>query len=271
MLFLVQQVLFPLQWAVGEAITWRVDDAVRERVVAASFAPAGISTLEDEQTLNELGDIVNPLRGLGFSPGSACAGILALIPRYLQWAVAATARRSRVRVVGGSRRRPGALAVRIGVRAGVGRFGTFEAGFAPRRRRRDYYRDLLHSPQPAKEVRVFGLLRWTQVRYREHALDAVRPVWKARRRIVYLPYVLSLPFALVLSRLASVGVARAAARGELSLGEMALALQAIVLTANLAELFFEADRQTEFGLQSFGAVERFERLADAAGGERRRR
>ncbi len=58
-LFLLQQVLWPVQWAVGEAISWRVDDAVRERVVAASFDPVGIAALEDQETLDELAQIVN--------------------------------------------------------------------------------------------------------------------------------------------------------------------------------------------------------------------
>ena len=34
-LFLLQQLVFPLQWTLAEAITWKVDDAVRERVLAA--------------------------------------------------------------------------------------------------------------------------------------------------------------------------------------------------------------------------------------------
>ena len=229
-LFLVQQVLFPLQWAMGQAATWRVDDAVRERVVAASFGPVGIGALEDEATLHELGDIVNPLRGLGYSPGSACAGLLLLIPRYLQWGLAAIILGVVYAWWAGVAAALGALAVRIGIRSGLGRLGTFEGSFAPQRRRRDYYRDLLQASQPAKEIRVFGLLSWTQARYRRLGLDAVRPVWQARRRIVYLPYAVSLPIAVLLSGLAAVAVARAAAQGELSLGEMALALQALLLT-----------------------------------------
>ena len=89
----------------------------------------------------------------------------------------------------------------------------------------------------------------------------VQPVWQARRRIVYLPYAVSLPIAVLLTGLAAVAVARAAAQGELSLGEMALALQALLMTMSLSELFSDSDRPTEYGLHSFGAVERFEQLA----------
>ncbi len=263
-LFMLQQVMFPLQWAVSEAITWRVDDAVRERVVAASLAPAGVGALEDEQTLDELGDIVDPLRRYGFSAGSACAGLLYLIVRYVQWAAGAALLGLVYAWWAGVAAAVGALAVRVGIRAGLGRLGAFEASYAAARRRRDYYRSLLLDPEPAKEVRVFGLLSWLQERYRSRALAAVQPVWRARRRIIFRPYVASIPISLVLTGLASIGVARAAASGHLTLGELALALLALVVVGVLGEFFWEADFQTEFGLNSYDAVARFERLTASA-------
>jgi len=69
------------------------------------------------------------------------------------------------------------------------------------------------------------------------------------------------PGRAALSGLASVAVARAAAGGDLSLGEMVFALQAIVAAGVLGEFFFDADWQTEHGLRSFDALERFEALA----------
>ena len=259
-LFLLLHVALVVQWTVSRAIEFAVDEAVRERVVEASFAPAGVGALEDERTLDELGDIVDPLRRVGFSPGSACAGMLSLVARYVQWGLAAAL----VGIVyawwAGFATAVGTLAIRLGIRSGLGRLAAFEASYAPARRRRDYYARLLHAPGPAKEVRLFGLLPWLQERYRTQALDAVRPVWRARRRIVFLPYLASLPLSVVLTGVASIGVARAAAGGDLTLGEMALALQAVVLAGTLTEFFFESDWQTEFGLRSFGAVERFERL-----------
>jgi ATP-binding cassette, subfamily B, bacterial len=265
-LFLLLHVALAVQWTVSRAIEWAVDEAVRERVVAASFAPAGVAALEDAQTLDELGDIVDPLRSVGFSPGSACAGMLSLLARYLQWALAAALVGIFYAWWAGVATAVAALAIRLGIRSGLGRLAAFEASYAPARRRRDYYARLLHGAGPAKEVRLYGLLPWLQERYRLRALAAVRPVWRARRRIVYLPYAASLPLSVLLTGLASVGVARAAAAGDLTLGEMALALQAIVLAGTLTEFFFESDWQTEFGLRSFGAVERFERLVAAQRG-----
>jgi ATP-binding cassette, subfamily B, bacterial len=262
-LFVAQQLAWPFQWAAGELVQWRVDDAVRERVAAASFEPVGVAALENQRTLDELAEIADPSRGLGFSPGAACAGLLALVSRWVQWLIASVF----IGVVytwwAAAAVALGALAVRVGIRSGVGRLGAFEETFAPARRRRDYYRDLLTSHGAAKEVRVFGLLPWIQERFRSRGLGAVQPVWHARRRIVYAPYLLSIPAWVVLSGMATIAVARAAASGELTLGELAFVLQGILLVSTFGSFFFESDWQTEHGLRAYGALERFEALAAA--------
>jgi ATP-binding cassette, subfamily B, bacterial len=261
-LFLLQQVSWPFQWAFGELITWRVDDVVRERVATASFVPVGIAALEDQKTLDELAEIADPHRGLGFSPGAACAGMLALVYRYVQWLVASVfigiVYEPWAAVAVGA----GALAIRVGIRSGLGRIGAFEESFASARRRRDYYRNTLSSTEAAKEIRIFGLLPWLQDRHRSHALDAVQPVWRARRRILYLPYLLSVPLWLGLAGLATIGAARAAAGGSMTLTEFAFALQGIVLVSAFGNFFFESDWQTEHGMRAYGALEQLEVAAD---------
>jgi len=261
-LFVIQQLSWPVQWALGEMTTWRVDDAVRARVAAASFAPVGVGALEEQETLDALAEIADPDRGTGFSPGGACEGALVLVSRYVTFVVA-SAFIAVFAPWAGIAVATGALAVRLGIRSGVGRLGEFEGRFARERRRRDYYRELLTASHAAKEVRVFGLLPWVGQRYRSHALDAVRPVWRARRRIVYLPYALTIPVWLVLSGLATIGAARAAARGEISLGELAFTLQGIVLVSAFGAFFYDSDWQTEHGLRAFEALERFEARAAA--------
>jgi ATP-binding cassette subfamily B protein len=263
-LFVVQQLSWPFQWAFGEMVTWRVDDTIRERVAAASFEPVGIAALEDPETLEQLAQIADPNRGVGFSPGGACAGMLALLSNYVQWAVASLFLGVVYTWWAGAAAGLGALAVRVGIRSGVGRLGEFEGRFAGARRLRDYYRDLLARPGAAKEARVFGLAGWLRERYESHALAAVRPVWHARRRIVYLPFLLSIPAWLLLAGVATIGASRAAANGELTLGELAFALQAIVLISAFGTFFWHSDWQTEHGLRMYDAVERFEAAAAAA-------
>jgi ATP-binding cassette subfamily B protein len=259
-LFLAQQIAAPAQWALAETITWRVDRVVRERVADASFDPVGIASLEDVETADGLGDVVDPMRGYGFPLGSACAGLLGLVARYLQWALAAALIGWVYAWWAALATAAGALAVRVGNGSSSSRLGSFEGSQAPARRRRDYVRDLLLRPEPGKEVRVFGLVDWLRARYRTLALAAVTPVWRARRRIVLLPYVATAPLSLALAAVATVGAARAAAHGDLSLGELAFVLQAVVLVGSLGDFFFESDYQINVGMWTLGALERFERL-----------
>jgi len=272
-LFVVQQVLAPLEWAVGELVAWRVDDRLRERAADASFRPPGIAALEDQETLDMLADIADPRRGVGFSPGAGCSGMLFLLARYIQCAVAAAF----IGVVytwwAAVATAAGALALRAGIRSGIGRLGEVEQGFAPDRRRRDYYRSLLTSGGAAKEIRVFGLLDWLRDRYAAHALAAVLPVWKARRRYIYGRYLISAPAWLLLSGAATVGAARAAAGGDLTLGELVYVLQGIVLVGSIGTFMDEADWQIELGLRAYRGLERFEepgrgrRGAEGGGGD----
>jgi ATP-binding cassette subfamily B protein len=259
-LFLALQVATPLQWAVAETITWRVDRVARERVAAASFDPVGIQALEDLETIDGLGDLVDPMSGYGFAVGSACAGLLALVSRYLQWALAAIIVGLAYAWWAALATAAGALVVRTGISSAGGRLGAFEGSYAPQRRRRDYYRDLLIRPESAKEVRVFGLLEWLRARHRALALAAVEPVWRARRRIVLLPYLISAPVSLALGGLATVGAAQAAARGELSLGRFVLVLQSIVLVNTLGDFFYESDHQVNVGAWTTAALERLEQV-----------
>jgi ATP-binding cassette subfamily B protein len=266
-LFVLQQASWPIQWACAEMLTWRIDDGVRDRVAAASFGPIGIAALEDQSTLDDLAEIADPHRGVGFSPGGACSGMCMLVARYVQWGVASVFLGLVYTWWAAVAVAVGALAVRVGIRAGVARIGTVEGGYAAARRTRDLYRDLLVSSHTAKEVRVFGLLPWLRDRYRTHALAAVRPVWHARRRIVYVPYALSVPIWLALSGAATIGAARAAAHGSLSLQGLAFTLQGIVLVGTLGSFFHDSDWQVEHGLRSFRSVERFERAAAATPGD----
>jgi ATP-binding cassette subfamily B protein len=262
-LFLLQHLMFPLQWTLSEIVAWRVDDEVRERIARAAFASPGIEALSDQRLQDDLAAVVDPHRGLGFNTGDAVAGLLALIPRYLQWAGAAVLLGAVFTWWAALVAAIGALLVRIAVRTGLARLGAFEQGYAPHRRRLGYYWRLLSEAEAAKEVRLFGLVDWLRARHRQAGLEAFRPVWRVRRRTSFAPFLASLPVAVLLSGVASIAVARASARGELTLGELALALQAIVVIGVLSEFFFEADYKTEFGLHHYDAVDRLEQRAAA--------
>jgi ATP-binding cassette subfamily B protein len=262
-LFVVQQVVGPLQFTVGTMLAWRIDDELRERATLASFGPVGVSRLEEPETFDALADLVDPQRGTGFTPGWACWASLLLGATYLQWLLAAVAIGIVYAWWAALLLALGSLALRVSIRSGFGRHSRFEAGFADRRRRRDYFWNLVTAGAGGKEIRVFGLLDWLGDRYRTHAESALHPVWCSRRRNIYGSYLRGSPAWLALSAVATIGAARAAAHGDISLGELAYVLQAIVLMGALGTYLLGIDHETEHGLQAFTGLEELERRVAA--------
>jgi len=268
LLFVLQQVVGPLQFAGEFMLAWKVDDRLRERAAAASFGPIGVRAIDDDDTYEVLTDLADPQRGTGFTPGSACWGTLIVFGMYLQWAVAAALVGvvytwwSALLLAGGS------LAVRVAMRSGFGKHQRYERGFHKLRRRTNYFRDLITAGGAGKEIRVFGLRNWFRTHYRETALAALLPVWRSRRRRIYGAYLLSSPVWLVLCGVATVGAARAAAAGTLTIGELAYVLQGISLIGNLGSFNPQSDYQTEWGTRSFVGLEELERrVADEQAAE----
>jgi ATP-binding cassette, subfamily B, bacterial len=275
LLFVAQQVISPLQFTAQFMLAWRVDDRLRERAAAASFAPVGVAAIEESDIYNTLADLSYAERGTGFSPGSACWGTLVLLAMYLQWAVAAVL----IGVVytwwAALVLATGSLTMRIAIRTGFGLHSRFEASFYKLRRRTSYFRDLITGPVAGKEIRVFGLRDWFRDAYRTTSFVSLLPVWRSRRRRIYGAYALSSPVWLVLCAIATIGAARAAAHGSLTIGELAYVLQGIALVGNLGSFNDQSDYQTEWGLHSFVGLERLEErvaveartsgTADAAG------
>ena len=82
--FVAQQIIAPLQAALGELLARRIDGLVFQRLIGASLQSTGIGPLEDQRLLNDLTEAATTLE-FGFrTAGLACAGLLALIARYTQ-------------------------------------------------------------------------------------------------------------------------------------------------------------------------------------------
>src|SRR4051812_21427882 len=256
-------------------LAWQVDDRLRERAATASFGPVGVGAIEDSEIYDTLADLSYAERGTGFSPGSACWGTLVLLSMYLQWAVAAVL----IGVVyawwAALALAVGSLTMRIAIRTGFGMHARFESSFHKLRRRKTYFRDLITGGAAGKEIRVFGLREWLRDNYRTTSLAALLPVWRSRRRRIYGAYALSSPVWLVLCAVATIGAARAAAHGSLTIGGLAYVLQGIALIGNLGTFNDQSDYQTEWGVRAFVGLERLEErvaaeaktsgTADAAG------
>jgi len=262
-LFVAQQMIGPLQFLLGQNLAWRIEDQLRERAAIASFGPVGVAALEEPETFDTLADLADVRRGTGFGPGWSVGATLMLGSIYLQWALAAIL----IGVVyawwAALLLAAGSLAMRITIRTGFGRHSRYEATFAAARRRRDYYRDLITSGAAGKEVRIFGLLDWLVRRYRDHAAAALHPVWRSRRRNIYGSYLRASPAWIVLCGIATIGAARAAAHGSMTIGELAYVLQGIMLMGTLGTYIKGVDHETEHAVTAFLGLERLEqKVAD---------
>ncbi|MET8148702.1 ABC transporter ATP-binding protein [Actinoplanes sp. NPDC049668] len=263
-LFFAIQLLLPVQAFLGEVLRRRLDDRVRDRLMADSFAGPSVAVLEDPEVLDQAADGVNMLRMTAWTPGAACAGFIALLSRYLQTVAAAVV----VAVVyewwAGAAVLLAGLVIRFGYRVGLSVFGRIFMTHQRVRRRRFYFRDLLFTADAAKEIRVFGLLGWVGERYSDAFMASSVPVWQQRRRIFYGPYVLYTLTAFVLLGGVLAAVARASATGVLGVGAFMIVMQAALSSIRIGAFIAESDVQTEYGMNAQQALTRLGELTLAA-------
>jgi ATP-binding cassette subfamily B protein len=259
------QLLLPVQELLGNQIRRRIDDLARDRLITASYAGGGVAVMEDPELLDHANDARDRLRNELFSPGAAAAGQVALVSRYLQTVLAAAVISVAYAWWAGLAVLVSALTIRFGYRLALSAFTEVFRITARVRRRSDYFRTMLLQPTAAKELRVFALLPWLQRKYTAAAMDNVLPVWKARRRLFYGPYVLYVLVAFILLSVVLTGAARATAAGLLGIGGFMLVIQATSAAMQIGGFIAESDVQTEQGLNAHRAVESIERMtADAA-------
>ncbi|GIJ05171.1 multidrug ABC transporter permease [Spirilliplanes yamanashiensis] len=258
--FFGTQLLLPVQELLGDLVRRRIDDGVRDRLMAAAFSGPGVGALEDPDVLDHTADAVHRMRNEMWTPGAAAAGQVALVSRYLQTVLAAAVAAVAYAWWAGPALLVAALTIRFGYRLGLAAFTEVLRVTVRTRRRASYFRELLLHPSAAKELRVFGFLPWLQDRYTEASLEAARPIWRARRRLFHGPYVLYVLVAFVLLALVLVGTARATAAGLLGIGGFMLVVQAASAALRIGGFIAESDVQTEQGLNAYRAVQQVEAL-----------
>ena len=175
--FVGQQILSPLQVALGELVARRVDGKINQRLIVASLRSPGIGPLEDQRLLNDLGQAVRNLE-FGFrTPGVACAALLTLLARYTQllgyvflvglvfsWLAAAALLTT-------------TMIFRKGNRGGLRTYGSLFYRNIETLREADYYRAVSIRAAAAKEIRVFGLASWLSDKYRGLQLGLLEKIW----------------------------------------------------------------------------------------------
>ncbi len=252
--FVGQQVVATLQTSLGELAKRRVDGRMREETMALTLSSTGVGPMEDSDTLDALSEATLSFEGGWFTPGMACAGLLALIARYLRLV-------GFVVIVGVVLSWLAALAVfgvtmmfRYGNRGGLRKFSQVWREVTPTIRRGAYLRRLATDGTAAKEAKVFGLSDWISDRYADAYRGYLTPVWSERRRIYMRPYFGYTAVGLVVSAAVFVELARSASAGDISLTALTLGLQATVSALLLSEHYPEADSGTQFGMRAVAGL-----------------
>ncbi len=248
--FVAQQVIATLQGSLGELAKRRVDGKLRDETMALTLSSTSVAPMEESSNLDALSEATISFESDWHTPGMACAGLLALIARYvrllgfvvlvgvvLHWWVA-------MGLLGAT------MMFRYGNRGGLRRFSQVWREVVPMLRRGHYYRALALDGAAAKETKIFGLTAWLTGRYETTYLGSLAPVWAARRRIYLRPYLGYASVGAIAGALILALLAHDAATGAVSLTGLALGLQATVSALLLGEHYPESDVPTQFGMRA---------------------
>lgn len=223
--FLVGEVVQNFTEAVVEGLREQVEARRRERAMAACQVPAGIAHAEDAEVL----DMVRQATDNEWPNTSAFAmGLFGMV----RTRVAAL---SSAVVVAGFRWWL-ALGL-VGLWAACGRVlrrNQVEAWVDTRGRLRRawYLKDLGFAPEPAKEVRIFGLGGWLRDGFTTAWHDVMGDVWR-RRRVGRLRLAAVFVIVVAAHAAAFVVVAQAARGGEIGAAELAVVVPAVLALAQL--------------------------------------
>ena len=256
--FLAQQLLAPLQSALGMVMRQRVDGRIHARLIEISLRSMGIGPTEDQDNLAKLRDVAEQLESGWATPGAACSGTMAYLARYTRLG-------GFIVMIGAIYSWWGAVAVlastmtfRYAQRGGLRKYSRERKIMGPQRRERDYFRDLGLFAPAAKELRIFGVTDWVIGRYRASAERALVPFWARRRQLMRVRFLWYTAFGLLAQCTVLALAVRAAAHGVLSLTQLALVLQAVIAAILLGEFYQESDGVAQFGMQAVTALDEFD-------------
>ena len=260
---LLQSALSPFQAAFTELISRRVDGFCTRRLMRCTLAEAPVAQLEQAAVLDKLSDARRGLVEYFVTPGAAAAGLVTLIARYAQLLGAVVI----VGVVLGPLAAlliaAAALVARCGNRGSLSRWSVIIERLSPARRKMFYVFDTGSELAAAKEIRVLGTLPWWRARAEQESDDYLRPLWRDRRRIFLGPFVWFSLAVLAGAATVLVMLRNAAGHGELSVLDISLAIQAILIPLRFGVFFPEADVQTQYGMLAHDSILQIERAAAA--------
>jgi ABC-type multidrug transport system fused ATPase/permease subunit len=231
--FVASQLMGPLLQLCSDALGRRLTGHLRARAMEAAGHPAGIGHLEDPATLDQV------MLAQGF-------GTNQVTPRFVVISTFAIAAQYSTAVASGLI----LLAFHwwlplLLVLASVVIMRTFRRQFfrdvqgitgeAETLRRSQYYRDLALMPGAVKETRIFGLGDWVVERFRSSWRGAMEDLW-SERSDSWRTIAICGPVFFAIECGATLFIARAAIRGEISLDRAVVFLGALTGMQSLFNL-----------------------------------
>ncbi len=244
-LFVLQQVFNPLSWLASFPLGLKVEERLADGVMRASLNPVGIGHLEDPEILDSI-DQTRAI-GTGGGPRQAVPAVVSLGTLRLASLVSAgiVATFNVWLAIGLVVFR---LAIRRQVFAQLRRAIDLLVAQTQRMRQAGYLRDLALDPLAAKEIRIFGLVRWLLDRFDAAWHAAVAASWKERRGSTVTVFRGGL-IVMVADFVALGLLARAASRGEISVGQLTTYVQAVFGIARIG-IMGQEDDQIQMGVSS---------------------
>lgn len=262
--FALQHVLAPFQPALTQAVARRVDRHCIARLLDVTLRRAPFGVLEDSAHEDLIADARAAFVRTVPAPGQAAAALPLLLARYLQLAFAVALVGYAAGPVGAAVTAVTALSIRFGVRGTLGRYAELWDSLAGHRRRTAYTRRLAIGTGAAKEIRLLGLMAWLSDRFDRDTMDGLLPLWVGSRRLQFWPFVALAVAGFAGGTAVFALLAHGAVQGHVDLFALGIGLQAALVTMRFGIAFPECDTQTQFGLESFHALERLEALEKSA-------
>jgi ATP-binding cassette subfamily B protein len=256
----VQNALSPLQAAIAELIIRRIDGYCIRRLMTTALTDAQLTMLERQDILDKLSAARQGLLERFQTPGSAAAGLLAVVARYVQMIGAAVLVGVALGPVAGLVTAAATAVLRIGSRGSLTRWTlVIRRSLLAQRRKMRYVLDTGSDPAVAKEVRTYGMLVWLRNRASAEARSCLAPWWHERRRIYFVPF-LVFSAAILAGALIVLLRLRAAADDGVSVLGLSLAIQGILLPVRMGTYFPESDLQTANGMLAQETIAELEQL-----------
>jgi ATP-binding cassette subfamily B protein len=267
-LFLVSEVMVPVQSHLRWLVLKRVDGAARDRAMRATLRGTDMTRLHDPEFLAAMRR-VHGLVHYSATPGGGAAGMIGLLRDYLTGLSAAAVLTLYQPVVAFSLLAV-ALVVRFGWRAQViVLIDTWIAG-GPAFSEARYFAELGLGRRSAHEVRLFGLRDWIEQRVHAAGIRGWTPTWDRRLYALARPAALHVVLTTTAAVTGLVWAARASIRGRLDIGELVVFVSAVFAVLALGRTF-DDDLAVEYGGVMLPALNTIERLAkDAVAQERGR-